>query len=375
LNIHRWLIATLVILIIISGLGFFKYQQVQAMLKMAESFPEPSATVGTVVTEISTYTPSIMVTGQAVATKVVVLQNELPGVIDHVAFSAGDFVTKGQLLLSQNTVEEKARLDAALASLKLARNNFERMQSLVKSNKVSQQQYDSADAEFKIAKANIVNLESIIAKKQFRAPFGGQLGLESYQVGQYLAANTNITSLVDDEPIMWIDFQLSQTQRQLALGDLVYVAAIHRDNNHSAVAAKIIAKSGQVTAQSRHMKYRAELPNGREWLSHNEIVKIQVPEVELQAAVVPAAAVVRNQSEAFVFELIMDETKQYRATALPVQLGTRDGDNQVILSGVSAGLLIATEGAFKLREGLLVYPELLPEPAITTKQSYGDTLK
>lgn len=375
MNIHRWIIATLTILLIISSLGFFKYQQIQASIKMAESFPEPSAAVDTVVTEISTFKPSIIVTGQAVATKVVVLQNELPGVIDHIAFSAGDFVTKGQLLLSQNTVEEKARLDAAFASLKLARNNFERMKSLVKSNKVSQQQYDSADAEFKIAKANIANFESIIAKKQFRAPFSGQLGLESYQLGQYLAANTHITTLVDDEPVMWIDFQLSQTQRQLTVGELVYVAAIHRDNNNALLPAKIIAKSGQVTAQSRHMKYRAELPNGRQWLSHNEIVKIRVPEVEFHAVLVPAASVVRNQSEAFVFELILDAAKQYRAKALPVQLGTRDGDKHVILSGVNGGVLIATEGAFKLREGLLVYPVMLPAALIASPQSNGNALK
>lgn len=356
MNFYRWFITILVILVTILGLGFVKYQQVQAAIAMAESFPEPSAAVKTTVTEVSEFTPVTRVTGQAVATKVIELQNELPGVIDVVNFTGGSSVSAGQLLLAQNTVEEKAQLDAAVATLKQSQNNFTRMKKLVASDKVSQQEFDAADAQFKVAKANVANLKSIIAKKQIHAPFSGRLGLETYQVGEFLPANSSITTLVDDGPAIWVDFKLPQTHRTLQVGEEVRVRAITNLETMTWHSAQIIAINSQINNQSRHLTYRAVLPQGGEWLQHNEMVKITVAAKSQEVVKVPGAAVIRNKAGALVYQLAKDEKGMYRAVALPVSLGTRVGDEQIVLDGLVPGTLIATEGAFKLRQGLLVYP-------------------
>ena len=357
MNFYRWFVAIFILLVTILGLGFVKFQQVQAAMAMAEAFPEPSAAVNTVVAEKSEYRPSIEVTGQVQAIRIVELQNELPGVIDFVDFNGGDTVNQGQLLLSQITKEEKAQLTAAKATLKQTQNNFARMQKLVQSDKVSQQEFDDADAQYKIAKANVTNLESVIAKKQIRAPFNGKLGLETYQVGQYLAANSVLTTLVDDGPVVWVDFQLSQTHRRLNIDEQVYVRSISQGNQAQWHKAKVIASNSQINANSRHMTYRAEISEGGKWLQHNEIVKVKVGETPLQVVKVPSAAVIRSKAGDFVYELVEDETGQQRAKPVAVVTGTRIGDEQIILSGLDSGALIATEGAFKLYEGILVYPK------------------
>jgi membrane fusion protein (multidrug efflux system) len=359
MKLHRWIASIIFIALTILVLGFFKFQQIQAGIDVAASFSEPSATVNTVMTEISEHKTSYQVTGQAVAPQVINIQNELAGTIKKVNFKGGDSVKKGQLILVLNIFEEKAQLVAAKAKLKLAKKSYKRMAVLVKDNKVSQQEFDSAEADLRIAQSAIANLESVISKKQLFASFDGKVGLETYQEGQFLPANSYITTLIGDGPEIWIDFQLAQTKQKLSVGDTVQVSVINDDTNVQFRAASIIAVNSFVKAQSRHLSYRAKLDMGQSWLNHNEIVKVKVFKPAQRVIMVPKAAVNRNHYGSFVFQLIEDDAQQYRAKKVPVELGTRAGDQQVILSGIESEMLIATDGAFKLREGLLVYPKLL----------------
>ena len=372
MKIHRWLIAILFIALTISGLGFFKFQQIQAGMDMAAAFPEPSATVNTVLTEISEHKPTYQVTGQAVAPHVVNIQNELAGTIDKVNFKGGDHVIKGQLLLALNTLEEEAKLAAAKAKLKLAKITFERVKVLVKDNKVSQQTFDSAEADLLIAQSDIASLESVINKKQIFASFDGKVGLETYQVGQFLPANSKVTVLIGDEPEIWIDFQLAQTKQRLLAGDTVQVHSIKDNANEPYRAATIIAVNKFVMAQSRHVSYRAKIVAGQPWLHHNEIVNVNISKAVKQAVLVPKSAINRNHFGSFVFQLVEGEAEEYRAKKIPVNLGVRTGDQQVILSGLEANMLIATDGAFKLREGLLVYPKMLANNSLGNQLLKGE---
>ena len=368
MHIKSWLTTLLVIAVTIGGLGFFKFQQIQAAMAMAASFPEPSAAVKTHITEAREYVPNYQVNGQIVAKQIVQLQNELPGIIHQVNFAGGDKVKQGDLLLALNTSEEQAQLASAKATLKLRKSNFARMATLVKQNKVSQQEYDLAEAEMAIAKSTIENLQSIIAKKQVIAPFNGVVGLDTYQEGQFLPSNSAITTIVGSDANIWVDFQVPQTKRRLARGEQVVVSAIANDGQTTRYTASIIGQNAQMQVNSRHMIYRAEIIDGAAYFRHNELVKITINDQSQQLVVVPNSAVVRNQLESFVYQLVQDDNKAYRAQKLMVELGERLGDEQVIISGLDEGVLIATQGSFKLRPGLLVFPEVNPEVSPETNR-------
>jgi membrane fusion protein (multidrug efflux system) len=76
-----------------------------------------------------------------------------------------------------------------------------------------------------------------------------------------------------------------------------------------------------------------------------------------QVVVVPTNAIKRNHFGEFVYRLEKDEQQNWRAKAIKVELGERVEDQQIILSGLDVGEFIATEGAFKLQENLLVYTQ------------------
>lgn len=354
MKLSRWFAAIFIIVITISSLGFAKFQQIQAAIAMAESFPEPSAAVNSFTTKARDYSASYTTTGQATATEVITVQNELQGIISKVNYLPGKRVKKGQLLLSLNTVEEETQLEAAKANLTLAKNNFSRAKKLLNKKRISQQEYDSSKAQLLVTTANVANLKAIISKKQIIAPFDSFAGLESFQLGQFLPMNSKITTLVGVNKTVWIDFQVAQTQSKLQLGDTIQVSAISSSNNKE-YQATIIAKNSQIKAKSRHMTYRAELINGRNWLEHNEIVNIRILSPSSPHILVPSSAVSRDHRGNYLYALVQDENQQYRAKKISVELGDRVADEQIITAGIDEGILIATEGAFKLREGLLVY--------------------
>lgn len=369
MNIKAWLIAIFIVAVTVISLGFVKFQQIQAAMQMADSFPEPSATVNTHTTALSSYQKNYQVTGEVVATQVVSLQNELPGTIEKVNFDAGDTVTKGQLLLTLDTSQEQAQLSASQATLLLTKSSLERITTLFEQDKISQQEYDTAQAQYKIAQANTKHLKSVIAKKHIYAPFSGTLSLATYQVGQFLPAYSHITTLVGKQPTIWVDFQLPQTKQQLKVGDNVFVSNINEGSRHTKVA-KIIAVNSQIKSQSRHLQYRAQLDNADRWLKHNEIVKIKVLEAPQNIILVPSSSISRDHFGNYVFQLIENDKKQYRAKRITVELGIREQNQQVILSGLSTNVLISTDGTFKLREGLLVYP-VITEQALTLQGEMG----
>ena len=355
MSLRRWSIAVTIVVVSIGCLAYIKVQQVQAAIAFGESFPEPSATVGTLLTQSSNYQPTYQVTGQVRAIQVVTLHNQLPGTIEQINYRPGGHVAQGQLLIALNTSEEQAQLQAAKASFKLAKATLDRNNKLLAGNKISQQLVDSALADYQVALANIANLQSVISKKQVFAPFSGTMGLATYEVGQFLNANASLTTLIDTNQDLWVDFQLPQTKEKLALASEVMIKKIGDLAQQQVFSAAIIAKQSQMDAASRHLTYRAHISGSRQLLSHNELVKIVIPTIAEQVVIVPNSAIVRSPFGSFVFELIKDQQGKYRAKKREVELGQRDGDNHVVRQGLASGMLIATIGAFKLRPDLLVY--------------------
>ncbi len=357
MNIKRWIISILIIFTVIAGLGFTKFNQIQAMIAFAESFPEPSATVQSTYAQNIDYTQTNKVIGQIVSPSIVEISSEYPGPITYVGFVPGDTVTKDQVLLRQDTRIEQAQLAAAKARVVLAESTYSRLNKLLEKERISPDQVDRAQADLAVAKAEVENLRVVISKKTISAPFSGQVSLEQYQLGQLLDANVKITTLVGLNDTIWVDFSVPQTLRQPSLGEQVTVALVNRESGQR--QATIIAKMPMLDANSRQQNYRAKLSNLDGVLQHNQIASIHVPVYTRQAVIVPTNAITRSHFGVFVYTLEKDKANNWRAKAIQVTLGEKLGDDQVVLSGLNGGEFIASEGAFKLKENILVYTERL----------------
>ena len=217
----RWGLLLIACLVLIAGLAGLKYQQIQKSIAFAASFPERSASVTAVIAETISWTQVYRTIGEVRATRYVELRNEVEGRITAIGFVGGDKVAPGQNLLSLDSREEIAQLDATRAQLKLADLRLQRISELRGGKMASPEDYDSAAADKAVLQANLAALAARIDKKQLNATFAATTNLHTLEVGQYLAANTLITGLTGNEPNLWLDFDLPQDKADIGIGTSV----------------------------------------------------------------------------------------------------------------------------------------------------------
>ena len=238
------------------GYGLYHYKSTEIAESMAQTMPEYPEPVDSISIQLSKYKEHVIVPAEVVAPNSLMLTNELSGKISRINLQSGSMVQKGQLLIQLDISEELASLKTANAKAELAQNELARTQSLYKKKLTSEKALDQAKADSQISQAEVDRIQAIINKKTVRAPFDGVVGLHHLSIGEYLAPNTKITSLIAEQDHLWIDINLSQTQSEQLNGDEVQLILPNNSNNFN---AKIIAKEPSIDTSSRSVKYRAEL--------------------------------------------------------------------------------------------------------------------
>ncbi|KGJ97357.1 efflux RND transporter periplasmic adaptor subunit [Colwellia psychrerythraea] len=353
MNITKWLLVIIILAATIFGLHSYKSSLQESAKAQAASMPEPAATVTSVKVKNISYQKHMQVSGEVQAFKFLMLNNELAGEIIRLNAASGSVVNKGQVLLELDHRDEDARLMAAKATLMLENQTLARNIELHKNRTISEEQVDQARAAVQIAQADISVIKTAIDKKILTAPFTAKVGIHTLEIGQYLDKNSQVLELVGVNDFTWVDFNLPQLYQELALGSTIKISPMNQTAEYE---AKIIAIDPQLSRISRHLKYRAQIPSATLALKPNTLISVIVPiSKQKTLASVPDLAIKRDALGSYVFILEASDKGSYRAKQVPVELGERQGEQVMILSGVAAGQLIANKGAFKLYPGMKVY--------------------
>lgn len=354
----RWIVTALACLLVLLSLAAFKYFQIQGLIAYGKSFPEHSESVEAVSAQISRFDREVKTIGEIIAAQSVELRNEIEGVITAINFQSGDRVKKGDLLVQLDISEESARLKASQARVKLAKQDVERIRRLIRQKSVSQETFDQAEANYAIAQADVLALQASIAKKSLRAPFDAYTGLHQFDVGEYLQSNTAIVTLVGINDFVWVDFNVSLAQANVALGSEVSIELPGKAA--SVVRAVVIAKDSMASASSRNLLLRARIEGAVE-VPPNTVVSVRVPAGHSEKITVPRTSISVDRQGSYVYVLLDDESSDgYRASLRRVVLGFKDDHVAVVEQGLQVGDLVASKGAFKLAPGMLAYVRVRP---------------
>lgn len=360
-HILAWLVVVLAIAGVVSGLGYYKYSEIQTALAAAESFPEPQEAVQAVRVHKGEWTSTARAVGTVVALRQVEIRNELPGTIVEVGFTSGDVVEAGQVLVRFDTRQEEASLAASQAEARLASITFERREKLRSTQAVSAQDLDKAREELEAANARVLALEAGLDKKTILAPFRARVGLTDLQPGAYLEAATPIAMLQGVDADTYIDFSLPQDSAA-ALGPGAPVTLTGPQITGGAAIATIAAVDASVDGNDRALRFRALATGLGETLWPGAFVDVVAMTAPPQPALfIPLTAVRRAPFGQHVY-LLVEEQGQVRARQRIIRTGPVQGDDITVLDGLAEGDLIAAAGSFKLREGLLVQIGTAPEP-------------
>jgi multidrug efflux system membrane fusion protein len=307
-------------------------------------------------------------TGQAFQT--VSVESQVAGIVKEVHYQQGQFVQKGDLLITLDKdpfLAALAQAEAALArdkaQLQLSQVQLDRTDKLYKEGIVSQDQNDQSMATSKAAQATVRADQAAIqtAKIQLSycsiyAPINGVTGAQLVSPGATVKAN--------DAPVLVVINQVSPIYVNFSVPQQ-YLETIKRFMARSRLPVKatppgatepekgfLTFVNNTVDTTTGTIQLMASFPNGghRLWPGQFSTVVLNLGEQQ-DALVIPSQAVQAGQQGDYVFVVKQDMTVDVRQ----VKVGHTLNNKTEVLEGLTTGETVVTDGQVRLVPGTKVY--------------------
>lgn len=293
----------------------------------------------------------------------------VPGIVRDVRKAVGDSVEEGEVMAvmeSRELAKAKAEYFAARERLALAKANFDREKGLWQEKISAEQEY--LDARRALAEAGIEansaeqqlhalgfseseleklsgDLDAVYTRYEVNAPITGTVIAKHMTLGENLDSESDVFTIADLSSV-WVNIKVYQK-------DLVNIHAgqpVGFEVGHGIPdASGTIAWVGpQVDETTRTATARVELPNPDGSLRPGLFVTAKVTVGSAAAdLVIPKSALQTFENRTVVF---VRTAKGYEPK--PVELGRQNGSAVEILSGLMAGDVYVSQGAFTLKAQL-----------------------
>jgi membrane fusion protein, multidrug efflux system len=336
-----------------------------------QAAPQPRPPVPVVVGQVlqKTIPITLEAVGNVEAYSVVSIRSQVSGTLLAAHFKEGDFVRKGQLLLTIDPQPYQAALAQAQAALArdkaVALNNrvqAERYSKLLAEGVVPEQQVDSFKSAAEASDAVVNADEAAVKTTQLNleyctiySPIDGRTGTLMVKPGNLVkAADVPIVVINQVNPI-FVNFALPQQywpeiKKYVAQGTLQVTTTVPRDPGPPELGAlTFVDNAVDPTTGTIHLRATFTNLQNRLWpgLYVNASLKLFD---QSNATVIPAQAVAAGQKGSYVYVLRADRTVEPR---LVVSSRTVDGE-AIIDQGLKPGETIVTDGLARLEPGAKV---------------------
>ncbi|AGH98748.1 efflux RND transporter periplasmic adaptor subunit [Micavibrio aeruginosavorus] len=306
------------------------------------------------------------------------IRPQVSGRIDDINFADGQIVAEGDVLYVIDPRPYQAAVDQARAEVNAARDRADlaqkelaRAESLVKTDDIPKRVYDERVSTVHVTKADVnaalarleqaqINLDHAFVK----APISGRISRAEITKGNLVEAGPNapvLTSIVSDNGI-YADFEVDEQTY------LTHVRTIAGDNaSENKIPVQLMASDGSVLVEgfvhsfdnrldtsSGTIRARALFANEDGTLLPGMFATIRMgsPSAEKKIAI-SDRAIGTDQDRKFVYVIGDDGKTAYREVAL----GDSVSGKRIVLSGLTEGETIVSDGIIRVRPGMDVAPQ------------------
>ena len=332
----------------------------------AQAPPAPAVTVATPL--VQTIQDWDEFTGRFEATQDVDVRARVGGYVSAVHFRDGDFVRRGQLLFTLDPrpaqaalASARATLAQANAQLTLARSEYERAQTLLESQAVSQAEADTRRGAVLTAEAAVAAANAGIRARQLDleftrvvAPISGRVSDRRVDPGNLIGGGSSagdiLTTIVSSAPI-YFTFDGSEAvmlkyQRQARNGAAPIQVRLQDESTYSRSGSLDFTDNAIDTA-SGVIRLRAVVPNADGFLKPGMFGQARLAgSGSYQAMLVPDAAVSTDQARRIVYVVAADGS----VAPKPVVLGPLVDGLRVVRSGLAATDRVIINGVQRIQQ-------------------------
>lgn len=192
-----------------------------------------------------------------------ILGSPSDGVIGERFFNEGDPVKGGEVILALRTDTERVDVARRKIALSLAKNELSRLRQLAdRTSSVSNEQLETADANFKIAEADLELAEARLRDRQVIAPFDGLIAdLLEHEVGEGTKVGDPLVRLVNIGKVLLVCNLPAGIAGNIELGQAIKVKVAGLPDN-LLLDGKVVFVSPVVDAASGLLRIKVEVENG-----------------------------------------------------------------------------------------------------------------
>ena len=303
----------------------------------------------------------LVLPGTVEALSQAVVRSKLSAVLDEVLVREGDAVTPGQIVARFDTAALRAQLAERQAGLASARANLDQAQrtrdanaQLVQRNFITQNAFDSADANYQAQRANVDAAQAQLAQTQLqlddalvRAPIAGLVARRFVQSGEKVGMDTQLLSIVNLHDL--------QVRAQAAVADVARVtpgtpAQVRIEGlSDTQFHGRVDRINPSADPGSRSIDLYVAFPNERNLVRTGMFASVHLHlQAERDALTLPLSAVQSEAGQTVVWGLRDGHLARHVVT-----LGRRDEQAQLaeILGGVDSAEAVLLTRFDNLRDG------------------------
>jgi membrane fusion protein, multidrug efflux system len=305
----------------------------------------------------------------------VTVKSRVDGELMNVRYKEGDIVQKGDLLVGIDPRPYQVMLEQAegqmardQANLTNAQTDLARYETLLKQNAIPEQQLATQRAlvsqdegAIKVDQGQIDAAKLNLVYCQITAPITGRVGLRLVDPGNIVheTDSNGLVVIAQIQPISVI-FTIAEDQipaviKRFNAGQHLKVDAYDRGMTKRIAQGTLATIDNQIDPSTATLKLRATFENKDIALFPNQFVnaRLQVEEKH-GVTLVPTAGIQRNSQTTYVYLVKPDSS----VTVRNIVVGTAEGSDSEIVSGLAPGDVIVMTGVDKLQEGSKVKARL-----------------
>lgn len=305
---------------------------------------EGKIVVNGIIATTEDFSDEVNISGGIEANEQVEIRSEMAGLIKSINFKEGTAVSKGALLVKIDDSELQAQYTQALTKQKLAKETADRAAKLLKSEAISQEEFDNAEAELKSLQAQTQLVRAQLSKTEIRAPFSGKIGLRNVSNGAYVTPSQTIANLVSVNPVK-ISFSIPEKySRMVNDGSKITFTVAGTSKLFDGV---IYAKEPAININTRTLVIKALAENGDNALIPGTFANVNLTLKSIKDAIlIPSTAVtpILNGKQVYV-------VKDGKAEPINVVSDVRTADRILVNKGLNKGDTVITSGIMSIKPG------------------------
>ncbi len=317
--------------------------------------------------------------GNVAAFYTVTVKPQVDGRIDQVAFTEGQRVKKGDLLVQIDPRPFAIQLQSAQAALARDQANFtnaklnlDRYKTLSGQNLIAVQQYTDqaaaaaqADAQVQADQAQIASARLNLDYARITSPIDGVVGVRLVDPGNVVHASDagGLVVVTQLDPIALLftlpEDDLMAVTKAMSEGAPA-VFALSRGGDQLLGQGTLSVLDNQINQATATIRLKAIFDNSKQRLWPNQFVKARLKlGTRKNAIVIPSVAIQHGPQGTFVYVVSSDS----KATPRPIESDAVERDTAIVTKGLSPGEQVVVEGQAQLRPGARVAAKPAPVAA------------